>query len=124
MTWQVKKQVGASDDLVTVALLPEKQNDGARVGAVGLEFDFAPDRIKVCNVNVATVDGLADKLPLSVRIEHALKRGPMTLVALADELGAKVDSIDKATRRGQGTFTKVLGPDGIHRIALVAKRTA
>jgi hypothetical protein len=124
MTWQVKKQVGASDDLVTVALLPEKQNDGARVGTVGLEFDFAPDQITVRNVNIATVDGLADKLPLNVRIEHALKPGPMTLVALADELGAKADSIDKAVRRGAGTFTKVLGQDGIHRIALVSRRTA
>ncbi len=126
MTWQVKKQVGASDDLVTVALLPEKQNSGARVGHVGLEFDFTPDRISVRNVNVATVDGLADKLPLSLRIEHALAahRGPMTLVALADELGAKVDSIDKAVRRGQKTFTRVLGEDGIHRISLVSKRVA
>ncbi len=124
MTWQVKKQVGASEDLVTVALLPEKQNDGARVAAVGLEFDFAPDRISVRNVNVAAVDGLADKLPLSVRLEHALKRGPMTLVALADELEAKADSIDKAARRGHKTFTRVVGQDGIHRIALVAKRMA
>jgi hypothetical protein len=124
MTWQVQKQIGATENLVTVALMPTKQNDGARVGAVGLEFDFAPDTIGVRNVNVATVDGLADKLPLSVRLEHALRRGPMTVFALAEELGAKPDSIDKAARRGQKTFTRVLGQDGIQRIALVEKRFA
>ena len=124
MTWQVKKQVGADDNLVTVALVPEKQNDGARVGHVGLEFDFAPDRIKVRNVNVATVAGLAANLPLNLRMEYALRHGSMSLVALADELDAKPDSIDKAARRGQKTFTRVLGEDGIQRIALVAKRIA
>jgi hypothetical protein len=75
-------------------------------------------------VDLTTVEGLAEKLQLSVRLEHALKRGPMTLVALAEELGAKQDSIDKATRRGQSTFTRVLGADGVSRISLVAKRMA
>jgi hypothetical protein len=124
MTWQVKKQVGASEDLVTVGLMPQKQNDGARVGPVGLEFDFTPDRIGVRSVNLATVEGLAERLPLQLRMAEALKRGPMTLALLAEELGAKVDSIDKAARRGQKLFTKVQSQDGITRIALVSKRIA
>jgi hypothetical protein len=73
MTWQVKKQIGASEDLVSVGLIPEKQNDGARVPSVGLEFALTPDRITVQNVDLAAVDGLAERLPLSVRIARALK---------------------------------------------------
>jgi len=124
MTWQVKKQAGVSEDLVTVGLMPEKQNDGARVAPVGFEFDFSPDRISVRNVDLATVDGLAEKLPLATRMAHALKRGPMTLALLAEELAAKVGSIDKAARRGQQLFTRVEGEDGITRIALVERRIA
>jgi hypothetical protein len=123
MTWQVKKQVGASEDLVTVALMPTKQNDGPRVGPMGLEFDFSADRIGVRPVDLAAVDGLAERLPLSVRMAHALKRGPMTLASLAEELGAKLDSVIKAANRGQA-FTKVQSTDGITRIALVTKRMA
>jgi hypothetical protein len=85
MTWQVRSR-SAPTTTSSPSRSCQKQNDGARVGHVGLEFDFAPDRIKVRNVNVATVDGLAANLLLRVRIEHALKRGPMTLKALADEL--------------------------------------
>jgi len=76
-------------------------------------------------VDAATIDGVADRLPLHVRLTHALAHGPLTLAALADELGgAKVDSIDKAVRRGQKLFTRVEGSDGITRIALLSKRIA
>lgn len=122
MTWQVKKQIGASDDLVTVALLPEKQNDGARVAAVGLEFDFTPDRIGVRNVNVAAVDGLADKLPLALRVLHVLKGGPLTIAEIATRLDAKPDSVKKTVTRNPA-FTQVINfPDGVHRFALVERR--
>jgi hypothetical protein len=122
MTWQVKKQIGASEDLVTVALLPEKQNDGARVQAVGLEFDFTPDRITVRNVNVAAVEGLADKLPLALRMQHLLKGGPLTIAEMATRLDAKADSVKKAATRNPA-FTQVINfPDGVHRFALVERR--
>jgi hypothetical protein len=48
----------------------------------------------------------------------------MTIVALADELHIKADTIIKAVKRGDDTFTKVLGSDGITKIALLERRSA
>ena len=122
MTWSVKKQVGPSDDIVTVMLVPHKQNDGTRLRSVGLEFSFSPRQIAVRGVDLASVEGLAHALPLTVRMMHLLKRGPMTLVDIAQELDAKVATVTKAVQRGQA-FTKLTNtPDGIHRIALVERR--
>jgi hypothetical protein len=74
-------------------------------------------------VDLATVEGLAERLPLWQRMVHLLKTGPMTLAQMADELDAKVDSVSKAANRGK-TFTKISGSDGITRIALVARQVA
>ena len=53
---------------------------------------------------------------------HLLKRGPLTFAEIANELDGKLDSIVKAASRGVGTtFTKVLSPDGITRLALVER---
>jgi hypothetical protein len=123
-SWLVKKQLSATDDVVTVGLFPQKQNDGARTQPVGLEFTFSPEVIQVHNVDLADVDGLACRLPLAARMRHLLKRGPMTYTQIADELSAKVDTVVKAANRSR-TFTKVSGQDGVTRIALVeAKHVA
>ena len=53
---------------------------------------------------------------------NRLKRGPLTIAIIANELGAKEDSIIKAAKRGKDTFQKVLSQDGIHRLALVERR--
>lgn len=126
MAWAVKKQPGASDDQVTVGLFPTKQNDGARVQPVGLAFTFTPDRIRVTPADLASVEGLAERMPVPVRIAAALKHGPTTIARLADDLGAKADTIEKALRRGEGKrFARVLdSPDGITRWALVERRPA
>jgi hypothetical protein len=121
MTWSVRKQINtATDDIVSVSLTPHKQNDGARARTVGLEFTFAPERITVRNVDVATVDGLADALPLWQRMKTALTRGPQTLARLSDDLGANVETLDRTVRRKNGLFTRVPSTDGITRIALIA----
>jgi hypothetical protein len=122
-TWSVKKQPSASDDLVTVGLFPQKQNDGQRQRPVGLEFAFTEERIHVQNVDLATVEGLAEKLPLAVRMIHLLKRGPLSFAEIANELDAKVDSVIKAATRGK-SFTKVRSADGIARLALVERQVA
>ncbi len=104
-------------------LFPQKQNDGARVRPVGLEFAFGTEQIGVRSVDLTTVEGLAERMPLATRISAALERGPMTIVAIAEELDAKADSLTKAVNRRK-EFTKVSGSDGVTRIALVERRTA
>ena len=113
MTWSVRKQIGASDDLVTVMLVPHKQNDGARLPPVGLEFSFSPSRIDVRQVNPVAVAGLAETLPLAVRMQHVLKAGPLTIAEMASRLDAKPDSVEKASKRN-GAFVKLIDTrDGV-----------
>src|SRR5204863_6772055 len=114
MTWSIRKHVSTdNDDLITVSLTPHKQNDGARVRPVGLEFTFSPERIEVRGVEVSAVEGLAEHLPLAARmIPLLLKRGPLTVAEIAEQLGAKPDSVFKAAGRGSA-FTKHLSMDGI-----------
>lgn len=71
------------------------------------------------------VEGLAERLPLRTRIEGTLKQGPMTYAAIAEELGAKVDSVQRTIKRHSDQFTVLSGqPDGIQRIALKSLRVA
>ncbi len=119
LTWLVKKQPGASEDVVTVGLFRQKQNEGSRQRPVGLEFTFTTDRIRVRPVDLASVEGLSSRLPLGDRITHALKRGPLTYLQLAEELDAKQDSIIRAVNRAGKQFTKVEGTDNVYRIGLV-----
>ena len=108
---------------MTVGLFPQKANDGSRQKPAGIEFTFSDERIKTRSVDLADVDGLSQKLPLASRIAHELKQGPQTYAQLAESLGAKVDSVIKATNRSP-VFTKVPSADGVSRIALVERRSA
>jgi hypothetical protein len=124
IAWAIRKQTTGSEDVVVVGAFPCKQNDGARLRPVGLEFTFTDERIAVCSANLASVEGLADRLPLSTRIAHLLKRGPLTLHELATELDAKQDSIIKAVKRND-RFTKVVeASSGVTRIALLERGAA
>ena len=119
-SWSVKKQPGATDDLVTVGLFPSKQNDGARQRPIGLEFTFTDARISVRAVNLAGVDGLAERLSLSARMQHLLANGPLSYAELATRLEAKVNSVIQVATRVD-VFTKVTSRDGISRLALVER---
>jgi hypothetical protein len=122
-SWSVKKQAGATGDVVTVGLFPKKQNDGARNKPIGLEFSFSDERINVRPADLAGVEGLADRLPIKDRMVGLLKRGPLTLAEIAQQLNEKVDSVIKASKRSD-RFVRVSGADGIDRIALAERHIA
>ena len=120
-SWIVRKQPSATTDVVSVGLFPAKQNDGTRTPEVGLQFTFQPDGINVEKVDLATVDGLAERLPLPVRMRHLLRSKPLTYAEIAERLDAKLNSVIQAANRGR-TFRTVQNADGIARIALVEQR--
>lgn len=127
MTWSVKKQPGVSEDLATIGCFPAKQNDGARIRPVGIEFDFAGDTIGVQSVDLAHVDGLADKLPLALRMSAFLRAGPHTIAQIAEALDAKVATVEKALRRGEGAkFARVEDkrPGSVCRWGLLDRRAS
>jgi hypothetical protein len=87
MSWAVKKQPGATKDLVTVGLFPKKQNDGERADPTGLEFRFSRDRIDVQSVDLATVEGLAQRLWFSSQpgVDHERVRRQKGLLLAASD---------------------------------------
>jgi hypothetical protein len=109
---------------LVVALYHRKNNLGRLYPAVGFQFDFEPDRTVVSPCSISDVRELAERLPLWQRMKAALNTTPKTLVALADELSASVETLDRTVRRKTLLFTKVSGQDGVTRIALVERRAS
>jgi hypothetical protein len=112
-----------SDRRIHLGLYQRKHNLGARHPAIGFDIEFG-DRITITGANVADIDQLAMKLPLSQRMFTALRRGPLTLVALAEETGGTVETLERYARKTPTVYQRITGQDGIARIALVERRTA
>ncbi|HXG69679.1 MAG TPA: hypothetical protein VNJ04_03595, partial [Gemmatimonadaceae bacterium] len=104
---------------IAVGAYNRKANLGPLLPAVGFRIAFSPERTQITRVDLGTVDDLAAGLPLWQRMKQAVTHHPQTLHALADELGAKTDTLDRTVRRYNKTFTRVPGVDGISKIALV-----
>jgi hypothetical protein len=125
-TWFVKLAATSADGKVsTIGLFHRKSNLGPRQPAIAFDVTFQQDRTRIDRVNVSTVDELAASLPMWQRIKTALQGGPVTLAALAEDLGANVETIDRTIRRKSDLFTKVTNfPDHVTRVALVENRRA
>lgn len=122
--WYAERaEAAATDDSIHVGLFHRKFNLGRTRPAIGFEIQFG-DRITVTSANVADNEQLAGKLPLSQRMFQALRRGPMTLAALAEETGGSVETLDRYVRRHAKSYTRVEGSDRVMRVAIVERRTA
>ena len=103
-----------------IGLDNQKANMGPLLPAVGLSVQFGPGSTTITPGDLSEASDLSAGMALRQRIAAALKGGPLTIVAIADELGAKRDSVEKALRRQTRTFTTVTNtPDGVHRWALL-----
>lgn len=125
-TWYVKRApLGPDPSVLEVALFNRKANTGPLAAAVGFRIQFGDERTVISRADVATLGELADRLPLWQRIAGVLRSGSLTIAEIASELGAEVDSVSKAVRRGEGkAFVRVPGPDGVYRIGLAARTAA
>lgn len=124
-TWFVERSAESADgQTVTVALFPRKNNLGALGPAIGFEFGFVGDRVRVQRTDLAASLDFADRLPLWQRMRTLLKAGPMTLASMAGELDAKVDTLERLARRHDRMFVRAPGPDGVTRIGLAERRSA
>jgi hypothetical protein len=123
-TWYLEQSAHSQDDHGVLVGCYQKKNNFGRKQTAGLHIDFRPERTVIESADLANDEQLAGKLPLSQRVAHLLKSGPQTIVQIAAELDAKVDSVTKAVNRSRA-FTKITNhPDGVHRIDLVERRTA
>ncbi len=124
LTWFAKKAADTGREM-TVGLFCRKFNLGRPFPAVGFRWTFDDERTRVARVNVADVEELAPRLPLWQRIAHLLRTGPaLTAEAIADELGAKVDSVKKAIspRRASGSSMFVTLPCALGEAPRIALR--
>ena len=124
-TWNVKLASGEGP-VSTVGLYHRKANLSGCHPAIGYELDFSDGQTSIRRVNVADSAGLAEALPLWQRMKLAVAHQPMTVAAIANELGPKasVETIERYVRRYTKVFTRVSGNDGVTRIALVDRRAA
>jgi hypothetical protein len=68
---------------------------------------------------------LARELPLKFRMQHALRSGGQTYAALANACDDTIDNVSKTARRHDGKlFTRLTGPDGVSRVALLAREAS
>lgn len=120
-TWHIRRSEPTADErLVELCVTPRKNNLGPVGSPFAFRVTFDEGRTSFRTIDAASVEDFAPRLPLWQRIRATLrKEGPLTLAALADELDAKVDSIEKAVKRQDQTFTRVTGPDGVFRVALL-----
>ena len=109
-SWNVKLAEGEpGDSRITVGLYHKKANLGARLPAVGFELSFDADRTRVRRVDLADVPDLAAGLSIRQRMVAALRRGAMTRDELADEIGAKPESIKRTINRYSRQFRVLEG---------------
>ena len=123
-TWYVKRAEGSpGDDGLSIALFNRKANLGPLRPAVGYRITFDAERTTFAPQAVTDMGtDIAGQLPLYVRMAAVLRGGAMTAVEIAQELDAKVDSVMKVARRGDGSrFVRVPGADGVYRIGLAAR---
>lgn len=107
---------------ITVGVWNRKANLGALAAPFGFRFTFDPGQTTITRTNLADVQDLAEKLPIRQRVAHLLRRGPLPIHAIAEELREKPDTVARIVRRSN-LFTKLTNtPDGIHTIALVDRR--
>jgi hypothetical protein len=125
-TWNVKRaNTSADGNQVTLGLFPRKFNLGPHPPAVGIHVTFDGDRVYFARTDIATIEELAESVPLWQRIRSLVRTGPMTLAAIAGELNHNnPESLDRIVRRHKGIFAKVSDKDGITRIALVERRAS
>lgn len=124
-TWFTKLASTSPDgNTLSLGLFNRKSNLGRLRPPQGLEVRFEGERVSFTPTDVTAIDELVDSLPLWQRLKGTLRSGPMTIAAAADELGVKPDSIEKTIKRKTQLFTRIPGPDGIRRIALVERRAS
>lgn len=121
-TWYVKRADDTTDDgRVTIGLYNRKANMGRLRPAVGYEFDFQAEATYVSRANLADVADLASGLPIRARLQHALKHGPLTIAGLAEEIGARPDSVEKALKRNPMFLRLASTSTGVHQWGLAER---
>jgi hypothetical protein len=131
VVWMMEKVQDENDNAITVAFVNKKRNNGRMLSRLGFRISFengSDDQllgIRFARQDLSNVPGLAEKLPVRTRIVGLLgRRRQMKIHEIAEELGIPADTVKKTVDRNDKLFWKGPGPDGVHRIALLAREAA
>jgi hypothetical protein len=92
-----------------MGLFHRKVNSGRRVSHPGLRFRFDPGAILLASMDIAHEPELVARAPLWQQLRGALVHGAKPIPALARELGAKENTIEKTLRRYPTMFVQLRG---------------
>lgn len=125
-SWFAKQASTSADGrTVTVGLYHRKANLGPQRPPIAFEVAFSDERTTFSRVDPSGVEEMVESLPLWLRVKAEVSRGPKTFAEIADSLGVKVDSVEKAVKRKGEVFARVSGStDGIRRVALLERRAS
>ncbi len=123
MTWFAKTETTAPDGrTATLGLFNRKFNSGPPQPAVAFEVTFEDERTVFQRTSVADNPELAIRLPLWQRMTHLLRRGPLFMTEIAEQLEVAENTVVKTLARKTQLFTRVPSTTGVRRIALVERR--
>jgi hypothetical protein len=126
LTWFIKKSQ-ETNEVVNVAMFNRKNNDGPDFNSKGfsVHFDRAGMRTVITPSMVIDDPVLSEGLPMKERIAQEIRFGPRTMAEIAASADIPLNTVVQTVKRGEGRmFTRVAGPDGVYRIALLAPESA
>ncbi len=108
MSYELKKSQDAESDVMHVALIHRKVNDGRLQKPVSFRIQWADDNsVTVTPEALEDVPEFVSELPLREQIIQAIKNnGPMTIRQIAEETGEKPGSLSVIVSRNRDIFTK------------------
>jgi hypothetical protein len=127
-TWYVKREADIGSNVVTVGLFNKKANTGPIAPPLGFKVEW-DDGITISRTDVRDVPDIASHVPLTYRIEDALRVGARTIVQVVDDLNLEADektteTVARTLRRlrEKGRVRDLPGPDGVMRWGLTTER--
>jgi hypothetical protein len=120
-TWFVQLAEGSADsEKIQIGLFNRKANLGRLRQPVGYRIEFGEELTTFRRSDVADIaatPSLATQLSTRQRMAHLLRKGAMTAEAIAEEIDARVDTVERTLRRNKGQFVVLQGG----RIGLAAE---
>ena len=105
------KLVESSQDgnVLSLGLFNRKSNLGRLCPPTGFKIVFSDDRTTFTRSNPADTPDLADHMSVRERMVHLLRKGALSQEAIAEEIGAKAETISRTVRRCKQVFNIIDG---------------
>jgi hypothetical protein len=109
-TWFAKASEPSDDaPTLTLGLFNRKCNMGALGQPVGFKIEFGETRTIFSRTDVRDCPDLAESMSVRQRMSSALRRGAVEPKVLADQIGAKLETVSRTARKYKGQFIVLEG---------------